>query len=90
MITPQEHIQIRGWLNRFSDRWPNEYAHLFAKIADWWQFQLVILTNYYNLAKPDNEDAKEIWDLIQRLDQDRRKGKKRAMVEIEDISDGGL
>ena len=87
----KEHIMIRGWLNQFSDRWPDVYANLHTKINDPIQFQITILWNYIKWAKPDMEDVSEILSLIQLLDNEDVGDKKvRYKVDIEEVTDGRL
>lgn len=93
---------IRDYLNQFSDRWPDEYAHIYNTIPNQKQFQLTILWKYLKWAKPDREDAMVVWDLIQALENDGvvcttsttpstpQESRVRYKVEIEDITDGKL
>ena len=99
MITGRDRITIRDYLNQFSDRWPEEYVALSNKNAAAHQFQLAVLLQYLKWARPDREDAMEIWDLIQQLEATgavvqtapvAKPKKVRYKVLVEDITNGQL
>ena len=101
-MTGRERIMIRDWLNQFSDRWPEEYADLYNKIGSGMGFQLTILWKYLKWARPDREDATEIYDLIKLLEHEGaqmesccglppvRRERVKYKVDIEEVGDGSL
>jgi len=92
-MTNKDRSLLRSYLNEFSDRWPTEYAVLYNKIPAK-EFQLTIMYKYLKWARPDREEAMEVWGLIQKLEggveENRPRGRVRNRIEIEDITDGNL
>lgn len=94
-MTPKERIQIRDFMNRFSDRWPEEYNNLYHQFNNCQFFQICVL--WQLIQMDDTLDADDI-GLIQTLagiieQQEIYPGKQpkiKAKVAIEEITDGKL
>jgi hypothetical protein len=94
-MTPKERIQIRDFLNRFSDRWPEEYNAIYHQFNNYSLFQVCIL---WQLIQMDNtldaEDIGLIQSLTGTIEQethpDVKQPKMRTKTTVEEITDGKL
>jgi len=94
-MTPKERIQIRDFLNRFSDRWPEEYNEIYHQFSDYGLFQVCLLWHLIQIDDTlDDNDIRLIQELIAVIEKEtypsRKQPETRTTVSIEDISDGKL
>lgn len=94
-MTSKEGIQIRDFLNRFSDRWPEEYNDLYHKFNNYQLFQVCVLWQLIQMDDTlDSEDIGLIQSLAGVIEQethpDRKQPKMRTKTTIEEITDGKL
>jgi hypothetical protein len=96
-MTSRDRIVLRDFLNQFSDRWPEEFHRLSCRIEDAKKFQSSVLWSLLLLAKPEREEAAEIYRIIvlletkeiERAEEEPSAQRERYQIVIEEIDCGG-
>lgn len=90
-LTSRDRIELKTFMNAFSDRWPGMYHEFFHRFKNENHFQIACMWRYVKLAKLDNEDNLAILQLIKKLRDEccSPQGRIKFKTQIEEIDCNG-